>query len=443
MKPFFVLAFAVTACFNLQALAADELPAEQQADARLQSTYIWQAKPSFNAAYSGPNSLIPEREKSYTFSVTGFLGFRPWAGGELYFNPEMTQGVAFSNLDGLAGFTNGELTRVSGTRPSFYRQRLFLRQNWNRGGGRIGIDTDMNQLAGAVDRNRWVLTLGNFSTLDVFDDNAYAKDPLSQFMNWGNMTYAAYDYAADARGFGWGAALEWFHDDWVLRYGRMTGPKQPNMLPVDMRIGKHYGEQFEIEHDHELAGLPGKLRLLFWRDRANLASFADASSYLLANPDDPDHQTLLKVRNGDKFKLGAGVNIEQALNRDSGIFLRAMASDGRTETYAFTEADASFAAGLSVKGEAWGRSGDSLGLSWLANRLSRDRRRYLEAGGISFFIGDGALRYRPEAIFEAYYGWRLTKSLSLSGDYQHVANPAYNADRGPVNFIGMRTHTAF
>lgn len=290
MKLFIALAFAFTAYFNLPAFAADELPPEQQADARVQSTYVWQNKPGFNAPYTGPNSLVAGREKSYTFTATAYLGFRPWAGGELYFNPEMTQGVAFSNLNGLAGFTNGELTRASGTNPTIYRQRLFLRQTWNRDGDHVAVDADMNQLAGSVAKNRWVLTVGNFSTLDVFDDNAYAKDPRSQFMNWGNMSYAAFDYAADARGFGWGAALEWYQDDWVLRLARMTGPREPNMLPVDTQIAKHYGDQFEIAHAHKLAGLPGKLRLLLWRDKARLASFDDALSYGLANPNDPNHQ---------------------------------------------------------------------------------------------------------------------------------------------------------
>ncbi|MFX6846233.1 hypothetical protein ABTH17_19315, partial [Acinetobacter baumannii] len=77
---------------------------------------------------------------------------------------------------------------------------------------------------------------------DVVDDNAYAKDPRTQFMNWSNWTYAAYDYAADARGFGWGFVGEWYKDEWVLRFGRMSGPKEPNALPVDLGLARHYGD---------------------------------------------------------------------------------------------------------------------------------------------------------------------------------------------------------
>ena len=411
--------------------------------AKAQTTYIWQKKPGFNALYSGENSLSANREKSYTFTTTAYLGFRPWAGGELYLDPEVTQGVPLSNVTGLAGFPNGEVTKVSGPNPRVYRQRLFLRQTWNFGGGKEQIESDLNQMAGMVDKNRFVLTAGNFSTLDVFDDNAYAKDPRAQFMNWSNWSYAAYDYAADARGYGWGFAGEWYQGDWVLRFGRMTGPREPNGLPIDYQIGRHYGDQVEIEHSHHLGELPGKVRLLAWRNRANLASFRDALNYGLANPADPNHQWILKVRNGEKIKYGVGVNVEQSITSNLGAFLRVMNTDGRTETYAFTEADASLSAGLSLKGGAWGRGKDTVGLALARNMLAADRRDYLAAGGISFFIGDGALRYRPETIFEGYYSWNVWKAVSLTLNYQRIQNPAYNADRGPVDIIALRFHAEF
>jgi len=146
--------------------------------ARYQLTYNWQHHDSFRAGYSGANSLSPQSERMYTFSTTAHWGFRPWQDGELYFNPEVTSGVPFSgNLVGLGGFTNGEITRAGGSTPKLYRQRLFVRQTWNHGGEKEQIESDFNQMAGLVDKNRFVLTAGNFSTLDVFDDNAYAKDP--------------------------------------------------------------------------------------------------------------------------------------------------------------------------------------------------------------------------------------------------------------------------
>jgi len=432
--------FAALIAAILPAVCWAQASEQEEWGAKFQTTYVWQKKPGFAAAYSGPNSLSPDKEISYTFSTTAHLGFRPWKDGEIYFDPEVTQGVPFSNLTGVGGFTNGEITRAAGTNPKFYRQRLFLRQTWNRGGGTEKVESDFNQLAGSVDKNRFVLTAGNFSSLDVYDENSYAHDPRTQFFNWGVMTHAAFDYAADARGFGWGFAAEWYEGDWVLRFGRMTGPKQPNMLPTDYAIGKHYGDQVEIEHSHELAGQPGKVRLLAWRNRAVLARYRDAIDYGLAHGEAPD---IFKVRNGEQIKYGLGINLEQAISSDLGVFFRAMQADGASETWAFTEVDQSMAGGISLKGNGWGRAQDTIGVALMRNGLSRDRRDYLAAGGISFFIGDGRLNYQPETIFEAYYSLNLVKGAWLTLDAQRIQNPAYNADRGPANIASARLHLEF
>jgi carbohydrate-selective porin OprB len=220
----------------------------------------------------------------------------------------------------------------------------------------------------------------------------------------------------------------------------MTGPTTPNDLPVDFDILNHYGDQIEVEHAHELLGQPGKLRLLAWRNRAVLARFRDAINYGLANGQTPD---IFKVRNSEQFKVGLGINLEQALTPDLGVFFRAMQTDGATETYAFTEVDQSIAAGVSLQGAGWGRAQDTLGLSLMQNELSKDRRDYLQAGGISFFIGDGRLQYQPETLFELYYSLNVAKKTFVTFDFQRIYNPAYNADRGPANFGGIRLHAEF
>ena len=258
-------AVAAALCTGAWAQTADT----EDWSARYQSTYNAQRHPAFRSRYDGPNSLGASPDRMHTFSATAHWGTRLWKGGELYFNPELAAGVPFSrNLIGLGGFTNGEITRAAGSEPKPYIQRLFVRQTWNQGGGSEKLHADFNQMAATVDRHRVVLTAGNFSTLDVFDDNAYAKDPRTQFMNWGNWTYAAFDYAADARGFGWGAALEWYRGDWVLRAGRMTSPRVPNGLQLDFALGRHYGDQIEVgaarlEAIHLVGHTPGSIALLY------------------------------------------------------------------------------------------------------------------------------------------------------------------------------------
>ena len=433
---------------TLPARAADGIPAApsdassvDNTQVQMQSTYVFQRKPGFACAYSATNSLRADAERSYTSTTTGYFGLRPWQGGEVYANVEVTQGLPASGLVGLGGFSNGEATRAASSSPKIYRQRLFLRQTVGMGNGSERLAREANQMASIVDHDRLVFTAGNFSLLDILDDNAYAKDPRLQFLNWSNMTYAAYDYAADARGFGWGAAAEWYSGDWVIRFARMTAPRDPNALAIDYAITRHYGDQIEIDHGHSLGELPGRVRLLAYRNRARLATFKDALAAGSANPD--AQPALLSARTGDHIKTGIGVNLEQALSESTGVFVRAMTSDGRTETMAFTEADRSIAAGVSIRGTHWHRAQDTIGLALMQNRLSADRRDYLAAGNLSFFIGDGGLRYRPESILETYYSLALNRHLTLSIDYQHIANPAYNADRGPVHFLGLRGHLEF
>lgn len=409
-------------------------------NAKFQATYVWQRKPSFSAPYTGEKSLLPGRERSYSFTTTASLGYRPWAGGEVYLDLEGAQGIPLSGLAGLGGFTNGELAKTSGARLKLYRARAFLRQTWSHGGEQEAVESEARQLAGTVDKRRTVLTVGNLAVIDIFDDNRYSHDPRTQFMNWSLMTQGAFDYAADARGYSWGAVLEWFHDDWEVRFGRFIQPKEPNGQPLDYRIFKHYGDQLEVAHAHTLAGQPGKLRALVFRNHAVMTRYDDALSLAAQTGAVPD---LNVARYGARSKHGFGINLEQALSEDVGLFARGSWADGKTEIYAFTEIDRSLSAGLLIKGRRWGRANDTLGIGVARNFLSSTHRQYLAEGGVGPFIGDGRLNYKPENILEMFYSVGIGKQSSISFDWQHIRNPAYNADRGPVNALAVRLHTEF
>ena len=424
----------------LPTLVRAQTPEPESWNAKFQSTYVWQGKRPFSAAYSGRNSLTVDNEDSYSFTATAALGFRPWKGGELYLDPEAAQGVPLSGLTGLGGFTNGEIARTAGPTLKLYRARLFLRQTWGMGGGQDSVASDANQLAGTVDQRRWVLTAGNLSVIDIFDDNAYSHDPRTQFLNWSLFTHGAYDFAADARGYSWGVALEWYHDAWAVRAGRFIQPRQPNQQQLDRDIFQHYGDQIEFEHAHAIGDQPGKLRVLLFRNRAKMSRFQDALDLAAQTGGTPD---INAVRTGEQSQHGYGLNVEQAVSSDIGLFARASWADGRTETYAFTEIDRSLSGGVLIKGSAWKRGQDNVGIAVACNGLSQVRRNYLAAGGFGFFIGDGRLNYRPEAILEVFYNARLAKAAWVTLDWQHILNPAYNADRGPADVASVRLHTEF
>ncbi|WP_198970368.1 carbohydrate porin [Xylophilus sp. ASV27] len=420
--------------------AAAAEPGPEPWNLHAQATYVWQIKPSFPAAYSGPDSLSPERARSYSFTSTAFMGLRLGPATEAYFNPEVVQGLPLSNLTGLGGPTNGELQKAAGSSPTFYRARLFLRHTWGLGGGTEQVESDANQLAGAYDKRRLTLTAGNFALTDVFDNSLHASDARTQFLNWSFLTHGAYDYAADSRGYTWGAALDYRHgDDWSLRAGRFLQPKQSNGLPLDRRIFSHYGDQVELERRYTVGGREGSLRLLGFHNVAVMAGFDDALAYARQNGGTPELAPVRKRRS----KYGAGVHLEQQVADGVGVFLRASANDGRSEPYAFTSIDRAFSAGATFEGARWGRPLDALGLAAAVNGLSSAHRAYLAAGGTDFFVGDGRLRYRTENIFEGYYriGFGLGRSdAALSFGLQLIHNPGYNADRGPVKIGTVRLH---
>lgn len=408
---------------------------------KLQTTYIRQAQASFSSPYQGEHSLTPDSAYSYSWTATAALGLRLAPQTELYVNPEVAQGVPLSNLQGLGGFTNGEMARTSGSSPKLYRARVFVRQVIGLSEDTTPVESGVNQLAGNLANERVVITAGNLSVLDIFDANAYSHDPRSQFMNWTLMTHGAYDYAADSRGYTWGLAAEYTRGDWSWRAGRFIQPKEPNQLKLDRQMVRHHGDQVEIEHRHELdGGLPGAVRVLAFKNRARMSRYDDALDLAAQTGQAMD---LNAVRTGDHDKVGLGVNLEQKLTRDVGLFARAMWADGKTETYAFTEVDRSVSGGVSIDGTRWGRAEDTLGLALARNALSSSHQKVLAAGGLTFFLGDGALRYRSEQVFEAYYRARITKGLELSADHQRIWNPGYNADRGPVSFWALRVHAEY
>lgn len=418
-------------------------PTPEDWSVHAQATYIWQAKPAFHAPYNGMNSLSAAREKSYSFTSTLFLGYRLAENTGLYFNPELVQGVPMSNLTGLGGLTNSELQKTAGSNPKLYRARLFVRHTWGLGGEREAVPGEANQLAGFQEKRRLVLTAGNFAASDIFDANDQAHDGRTQFMNWSLLTHGAWDFAADARGYSWGAALEYYHDDWVLRAGRFMQPRESNGLQLDRSIFRRHGDQVELERNYELGGQPGRWRVLAFRNVARMGRFQDAIDWGRANQTAPAMDAVRTQHS----KQGWGLSLEQALTPQVGLFARWSRSDGRSEAYAFAEIDQSFSVGATLGGALWGRDADALGLAYARNGLSGAHREYLALGGHGFFVGDGRLSYRPEQIFETYYRWSLPSvrgvDSAVSLGWQHIRNPAYNADRGPVNVYTARFHAEF
>ena len=405
----------------------------------IQSTFIWQKHPQFASPYSLPGSLNPNSEIGYTFTGTAFLGARPWKGTEFFLDPEVSQGNPFSNLRGLGGITNGEAQKAGSTQPVSYWARAFVRQTIGFGGGTIEREASFNQFAESVDKRRLVFTGGVYAITDIFDQNAFAHDPRTQFMNWSMMDYAAWDSPADARGYTRGLAIEYYHDDWAFRIGRNLLPVESNGMQLNGDFSNSYSDNAEIERGYEINGQPGRIRVLGFRNVAKFGNFNDAMSYSRQFGGTPDVGNVRK----EQFKYGFGVSLEQNITDSVGVFARYSWNNGQTEGYSFTDVNNSALVGVSIKGKPWARPDDVLGIAYASNGISGANRDYLAAGGSNFFCGDGNLNYQREGIFEIYYSFKVTKALWLTADYQRIQNPCFNTDRGPVNVYTVRGHVEF
>jgi len=426
-----------------------------------QFTYISSWKQSFTAPYTNLNgsinSLLPTAERSFTGTATLYLGLRLWNGAAAYLVPEVISEQPLSQLRGLGGgIQNFELQKGGAPVPEIYRSRLFLKQTVGLGGKTIVQESGPLQLGTHYDSRRLTFVAGNFTILDFFDTNAFDVDPRQGFLGLGFMTYAAYDFASDARGYSYGGIAELHWDNWAGRFGRITPPKQPNQLAVDFRLLKYYGDQVEVEHKHSIRGQEGMIRALAFRNHENMGRFSDAIAAFEAdhtknaasctafnygsnNSTAPD---LCWVRKPN-VKLGIGAFAEQYIGHDIGIFGRAMYADGKTEVYAYTSDDRSATIGVLAKGTSWRRSRDTAGLGTNVGWISSIHAKYLGMGGVDGFVGDGAITAGSERSIDLFYSANVRKIYWLTGDYQHLTNPGFNAARGPVNIFTVRIHGEF
>jgi high affinity Mn2+ porin len=401
-----------------------------------QTTIVTQTHDVFPALYTGTNSLRPVEGSPTSLTSTLFLAARLWESGELLINPEIAGGLGFSNTTGVAGFPNGEITRVGLPEPTPYFARFALRQTFGLGGTQELVEDGPNQIAGLRDIDRVTVTLGKLTATDIADDNRYSHDPRTQFLNWSLIYNGAWDYPANVRGYTYGLAVELNRRDWAVRYGIFAEPAFANGAPLDPHFLNANGQVVEVEERYCLGEHPGKLRLLAFLNHAHMGNYNQALAEMPVNPD----VTLTRVY---RFKYGFGVNFEQEATKDLGLFGRLGWDDGHSEAWAFTEIDRTASLGLVLKGTAWCRPDDEVGLAGVINGLAGPHRHYLGAGGLGFIIGDGQLRYGPEEILELYYNFQIHKGIDLTLDFQEINHPAYNRDRGPVSVGSIRVHFEF
>ena len=408
-----------------------------------QTTLVAQGVPGFRSPYLGPQSLAPNQTQQTT-TATLFLGFRLTDSTELYYNPEFSEGFGLSRTTGVAGFLNGEAQKAGAAAPRLRSNRYFVRQTFGLGGETERVSDGPNQLAGTRDVERITVVAGKFALGDFFDGNAYARDPRVDFFNWSLWASGAYDFPANLPGYTQGVMAEYNRAEFAVRAAYTQVPKQPSSDVLDPRVFERGGATLEFEERHVLPGLeqPGKLRIGLFSNNGRTADYRQVVDLTQAALS-PDINDAVVATRRPRRKSGVYVNLEQALTPELGAFLRFSDGDGRTENLSFADIDRSWSGGLALKGAVWGRPKDTVGIGAVVNELSPSHRAFFAAGGLGLVIGDGRLNYASERALEAYYAVSVTDSVTVSFDYQHVVNPAYNRDRGPVDAFASRIHVDF
>jgi high affinity Mn2+ porin len=401
-----------------------------------QNTDIVQYHPGITAPYAGRNSLSSANEVKETVSLDLIFGLRVWSGAEFHVDGMMWQGFGLSDTLGIDGFPNGEAFRLGTEVPNVNFPRVFIRQTIGLGGEQEIIEDDQLQLAGKRDISRVTLTVGRMSAKDIFDNNTYANDSRSQFMSWAFMANQAWDYPGDSLGYISGLAAELNQPKWAVRYGFFQMPRTSNGTALDDHFLDAWGMVTEFERRYTLGTHPGTVRLLAFLNHAHMGSYQAAVESPLRPAD-------VEATRDYRYKYGFGLNIEQEIAKNIGVFSRIGWSDGNNEAWVFSDVDRSATLGISIKGESWHRPNDTVGLAGALNGLSKVHQGFFAAGGLGILAGDGALTYGLEQILETYYDFQLWKTVHVTLDYQFVNHPAFNRDRGPVSVFGARLHWTF
>src|SRR5690606_6100842 len=129
-------------------------------------------QPSFDAPYSGTNSLQPNENSEATLSATLYLGLKLWKGAAIYTNPELTGGAALSNSLGVAAAVNGEALRLKNNKIDPYLASAYFVQTIGLG-RRLDrkydeVESAPNMLAGYQPQKYLRFYLGRLALNNLF-----------------------------------------------------------------------------------------------------------------------------------------------------------------------------------------------------------------------------------------------------------------------------------
>ena len=407
-----------------------------------QANFIFQTHPPFHADYSGTNSLSANYQKATSRVLTLYTGVRLNNSTELLVDIEEAGGSALSLGLGLAGNTDLDIVRNPLLSKAPYLGRAMIHKVFALSKDKVENTRSYLSLFDELPRRRLELRFGKFSMPDFFDLNSVGSDTHLQFINWTTDNNGAWDYAADTRGYTVGATADFEDRNWGFRFAEALMPKVANGIDLVWKPWQAHAENFEYELRHGMIPKKsGVIRLLAYTNYANMGIYRDAvvnfEDGLTPIPEITNHPWHITR------KYGFGINLEQNLTHYLTAFARFGWDNGKTESFAYTEVDQTFAEGIGAQGAWWHRKQDRAGIAFVSNAIKKDHQTYLADGGLGFLLGDGALNYGRENILETYYTAHVWRGLYVAPGLQHINDPGYNRDRGPVLVPSFRAHVEF
>ncbi len=410
-----------------------------------QANIIVQGHGAFPAQYSGPHSLTNWAQTTTTHLLTLFTGYELTRTTEVFLDVEDATGTGIGNTTGLAGYVNLDAVRIRLDMPGSkdpYLAQFMLRQIIPLTEERVAADRDELDLATSLPVRRIEFRLGKMDLTDFIDANTYGTDSNLQFLNWTVDDNGAYDVASNTRGYTDAAMLE-YDDRWFsARFAEALMPKTADSNYLDANLARARAENLELEAQGKgIAHRAGAVRLLGYLNHGDMGNYREAiAEFLNHETPTPD---ITATRQQGRRRYGFGLNMEQSISDNFGLFARLGWTDGHNETFCYTEDDRTVQVGGVAFGSLWRRKSDRAGAAFVTNGIVAAHQQYLALGGLGIMLGDGGLDYQRERIVESFYTAHLWRGFFASYDFQHVNNPGYNQARGPVSVSAFRFHTDF
>lgn len=277
------------------------------------------------------------------------------------------------------------------------RNRDALLQAWYKHTFTLGETAELGTTFGIIDSTVYL------------DENAYANDEYTQFMNEAFVNAGGYSLPSyDA-----GAAFELAFGSWQIK-------------AVALNIGENddghnynfWGGQIGYQADTGLG--EGNYRALITGtskafDRPRLEWGMDDETLDALDEVEAPAGAFEKTN-----LIGYGVSLDQAIGEHLGAFLRLSWSEDKD----ILEYRAHYTGGLDLGGTLWGRESDNIGLAY----------GYLEGGDLGL---------NRTHVAEAYYRLAFNDYLALTADLQYMSDHYDQGDTIEGWIFGMRAVAAF